>query len=66
MISWLREKLALGFMFMAMKTDYDAFMTLCEVVVIAEHIEEIRDAKRLEQEHDHDYNQKEHKYDVFH
>jgi hypothetical protein len=65
MISWLREKIALSFMFMARQTDYDTFMTLCEVVVIAEHLDML-DIERLEQEHDHEYNQKEHKYDVFH
>lgn len=41
----------------------DMFMRLCEVAVIAHHkdkIEEaIRDAMRLEQEHDYDYNHEE-------
>ena len=50
MISWLREKLALGFMFMARG---------------AEHLD-MRDIERLEQEHDYYYNQKENTYDVFH
>jgi hypothetical protein len=67
MISWLREKLALGFMFMAMKTDYDTFVKMCDVVVFAEHIEtleDIRDAMRLEQEHDYYYNHESEDYDT--
>jgi hypothetical protein len=66
MISWLREKLALGFMFMAMKTDYDTFVSMCDVVMFAEHIEEIRDAMRLEQEHDYYYNHESEDNDTFH
>jgi hypothetical protein len=63
MVNWLREKLALGFMFLARQTDYDAFMTMCEVVVVAEHIEEIRFVRRLEQEHDYEYNNEKEQYD---
>jgi len=63
MISWLRENLALGFMFLARQTDYEAFVTMCEVVVVTEHIEEIRDAMRLEQEHDYEYNNEKEQHD---
>jgi hypothetical protein len=50
-------------MFLARQTDYEAFVTMCEVVVVTEHIEEIRDAMRLEQEHDYEYNNEKEQHD---
>jgi hypothetical protein len=62
MISWLREKLALGFMFVAMKTDYDTFMRMCDVVVFADHI----NIKYFQQEHDYYYNHEREDNDILH
>lgn len=64
--SWLTFQLVK----IASQLDGELFTRLCEVAVIAHHREAIeaaleaaRDAARLEQEHDYDYNHEE-EYDV--
>lgn len=55
----------------ASQLDGEMFMRLCEVAVLAQHreaietaAEMIRDAARLEQEHDYDYNFEDENYDT--
>jgi 3-methyladenine DNA glycosylase Tag len=66
MLTAVKRWLTFHLVKVASQLDGELFMRLCEVAVIAHHrdkIEEaIRDALRLEQEHDYDYNHEREEY----